>query len=308
MGLLSFLKRSSNKPAAKPVSDTADAVQQLRVRARRRLIGAAVLVAIGVIGFPLVFETQPRPIPVDLLITIPDKDGVPVLSPPPGLAGKVGPKVAVVEPPALTRTTEPSRPEPVQPEPATASEPVAQAKPQPQSTQAAQVIAPKPSAVVATEAAKPSPAPSAKVAADKPVAKASEKAADKHIDKPAEKVAEKPADKPKPQATSASSQEAARVQALLDGKMPPKPDENKKPADGATRVILQVGAYADMQAAQEARHKVEKLGLKTYTQEVNTPSGTRIRVRVGPFASREEADKAAAKVRATGLSTAVLTL
>nr|WP_295085127.1 SPOR domain-containing protein [uncultured Roseateles sp.] len=305
MGLLSFLKRSSNKPAAKPVSDTADTVQQLRVRARRRLIGAAVLVAVGVIGFPLVFETQPRPIPVDLLITIPDKDGVPVLSPPPGLAGKVGPKVAVVEPPALTRTTEPSRPEPVQPEPATASEPVAQAKQQPQP-------APKPSPVVATEAAKPASAPSAKVAADKAVAKASEKAAekqaDKHVDKPAEKVAERPADKPKPQATSASSQEAARVQALLDGKMPPKPEESKKPADGATRVILQVGAYADTQAAQEARHKVEKLGLKTYTQEVNTPAGTRIRVRVGPFASREEADKAAAKVRATGLSTAVLTL
>ncbi|MEL4178487.1 SPOR domain-containing protein [Roseateles sp. PN1] len=315
MGLLSFLKRSSNKPAAKPVSDTADAVQQLRVRARRRLIGAAVLVAIGVIGFPLVFETQPRPIPVDLLITIPDKDGVPVLSSPPGLAGKVGPKVAVLEPPALTRTTEPSRPEPVQPEPGTASEPVAQVKPQPQpaqSTQSAQLAAPKPSQVAATETAKPVPAPSAKVAADKPVAKASEKAAekqaDRHVDKPAEKVAEKPADKPKPQSTSASSQEAARVQALLDGKMPPKPDENKKPADGAIRVILQVGAYADMHAAQEARHKVEKLGLKTYTQEVNTPSGTRIRVRVGPFASREEADKAAAKVRATGLSTAVLTL
>ncbi|WP_231741616.1 SPOR domain-containing protein [Paucibacter sp. KCTC 42545] len=294
------------------MSDTADAVQQLRVRARRRLIGAAVLVAIGVIGFPLVFETQPRPIPVDLLITIPDKDGVPVLSPPPGLAGKVGPKVAVVEPPALTRTTEPSRPEPVQPEPPKASEPVAQVKPQPQPAQSAQVAAPKPSQVAATEPAKPVPAPSAKVAADKPVAKASEKAAekqaDRHIDKPTEKVAEKPADKPKPQAMSASSQEAARVQALLDGKMPPKPDESKKPADGATRVILQVGAYADMQAAQEARHKVEKLGLKTYTQEVNTPSGTRIRVRVGPFASREEADKAAAKVRATGLSTAVLTL
>lgn len=307
MGLLSFLKRSSNKPAAKPVSDTADAVQQLRVRARRRLIGAAVLVAIGVIGFPLVFETQPRPIPVDLLITIPDKDGVPVLSPPPGLAGKVGPKVAVVEPPALTRTTEPSRPEPVQPEPGTASEPVTQAKPQPQpaqSTQSAQVAAPKPSQVAATETAKPVPAPSAKVAADKPIAKASEKAAEKQADK----HIDKPADKPKPQATSASSQEAARVQALLDGKMPPKPDENKKPADSSVRVILQVGAYADTQAAQEARHKVEKLGLKTYTQEVNTPAGTRIRVRVGPFASREEADKAAAKVRATGLSTAVLTL
>ena len=41
----------------------ARAIQQARVRARQRLIGAAVLVVIGIVGFPLVFETQPRPIP-----------------------------------------------------------------------------------------------------------------------------------------------------------------------------------------------------------------------------------------------------
>ena len=54
-------------------------VQVLRIRARRRLIGAAVLVAAGVVGFPLIFETQPRPIPVDLPIDIPRKDGAPPL-------------------------------------------------------------------------------------------------------------------------------------------------------------------------------------------------------------------------------------
>jgi DedD protein len=36
----------------------------MRRRARHRLIGAAVLVLIGVVGFPLLFDTQPRPIPV----------------------------------------------------------------------------------------------------------------------------------------------------------------------------------------------------------------------------------------------------
>ena len=76
MGLLSFLKRDASAPAAKPVADTADAVQRLRVRARRRLMGAAVLVGVGVIGFPLLFETQPRPIAVDLPIVIPRKDSV----------------------------------------------------------------------------------------------------------------------------------------------------------------------------------------------------------------------------------------
>ena len=56
------------------------------------------------------------------------------------------------------------------------------------------------------------------------------------------------------------------------------------------------------------RVKVEKLGLKTYTQVANTTDGNRIRVRVGPFGTRDEADKALAKARSAGLSAVVLTL
>jgi DedD protein len=58
----------------------------------------------------------------------------------------------------------------------------------------------------------------------------------------------------------------------------------------------------------EARGKVEKLGLKTYTQAVDTPSGKRVRVRVGPFPTKAEADKVAAKIKADGLPAAVLAL
>ena len=54
--------------------------------------------------------------------------------------------------------------------------------------------------------------------------------------------------------------------------------------------------------------KVERLGLKTYTQEVKTPQGTRIRVRLGPYADRAEAEKMLARVRKAGLGGAVLTL
>lgn len=241
MGLLSFFKRGDAAPAAKPVADTADAVQQLRLRARRRLIGAAVLVGLGVIGFPLVFETQPRPIPVDLPIEIPRKENAAPLA-----------------------------------IPAPAPVPV-----------------PNPAVVVAEEvAAEPASAP---IAVEKPAEKPVEKVAEKPVEKLADKRAE---DKP-------SKQEAARVQALLEGK--PVAGE-KKASEAGGRFIVQVGAYADVKAVQEARMKVEKLGLKTYTQAIETADGKRIRVRVGPFASRDEADKAAAKVRGSGLSTAVLTL
>ena len=46
----------------------AESVEVLRRRARHRLIGATVLVIIGVVGFPLVFDTQPRPVSVDIAV------------------------------------------------------------------------------------------------------------------------------------------------------------------------------------------------------------------------------------------------
>jgi len=72
MGLFSFLQGSSASEA--PRAGTPDPVQAARTRARRRLIGAAALLGVGVIGFPLLFETQPRPIPVDIAIEIPKKE------------------------------------------------------------------------------------------------------------------------------------------------------------------------------------------------------------------------------------------
>ena len=54
----------------------AQSVEQLRQRARHRLMGAAVLIGLGVIGFPMLFDSQPRPIPVDIPIEIPDRNQV----------------------------------------------------------------------------------------------------------------------------------------------------------------------------------------------------------------------------------------
>jgi DedD protein len=63
MSFFSF-RRSRTSPA-KPAA-----------AARQRLIGAAVLVLIGVIGFPLLFDSQPRPVPVDIAIDIPSRNAV----------------------------------------------------------------------------------------------------------------------------------------------------------------------------------------------------------------------------------------
>ena len=78
-----MFKQKRDPAPDKPRLEPADAVQQARTRARQRLIGAIVLLAIGIIGFPLVFETQPRPIPIDVPIEIPRRDALPPLTMPP---------------------------------------------------------------------------------------------------------------------------------------------------------------------------------------------------------------------------------
>lgn len=76
-------KTPTAAPSPEPSAVGAPAVvAQARTRARRRLIGAVVLLGIGVIAFPLLFETEPRPIPVDLPIVIPPKDAAPPLAMP----------------------------------------------------------------------------------------------------------------------------------------------------------------------------------------------------------------------------------
>ena len=94
----------------------------------------------------------------------------------------------------------------------------------------------------------------------------------------------------------------------------PKPEPKPEPASAktadadGTRYVVQFGAFSDGITAHEARMKVERLGLKTYTQEVKTQQGTRIRVRMGPYANRAEAEKVLASLRKAGLGGAVLTL
>ena len=260
MGLFSFLKRDEAAAAAPKKSarsgakaSAADDVQVLRIRARRRLIGAAVLVAAGVVGFPLIFETQPRPIPVDLPIDIPRKETAPPLA------------VPTREP--LAQQAEPASATP-EPMPAAVEPPKLAEKP----------VVEKP--------------------AEKPPVKVAEKPAEKPADKPAEKPTDKPADKPKPHAN-----DGARAQALLEGK-----ETVPAATAAAARFIVQVGAYGENKTAQDVRTKVEKLGLKTYAQAVDTADGRRVRVRLGPFASRDEAERAAAKLKGAGLPGAILTL
>jgi DedD protein len=287
MGLLSIFKRKTeaSPPTAsggRSSSEPADEVMRARIRARQRLIGAAVLVVIGIVGFPLVFETQPRPIPVDIPIEIPRKEGAAPLAMPPARGSATRPQT----PPAPSGTA------------STVAAPADDVITETRDEAAGRSAAAASAANVAKPAERSPSTPPVQTAARPPEPKPAEsKPAES---KPAEAKPAKPAETKV--ATAAQASESARAKALLEGK-----DASKEKSE-AGRFVVQVGAFADAAAARETRQKAEKLGLKTYTQVASTSAGNRIRVRIGPFASRDEADKALAKAKGAGLTAVVLTL
>jgi DedD protein len=291
MGLKSFFSRRQAQdtpppaPRSRPraTQGDADVVQQARIRARQRLTGAAVLLGIGIIGFPLLFETQPRPIPVDIPITIPNRDSAAPLAPPPAASGATGAVHAAAAPPAVIEET--------------AADAGRELAAPPASSPTGGTGPAEGNAPTAATTPKPAEKPAATTAADQPAAR--KPAAPDQGRKDAE--APQPAPPAHKTAATAASDDAARAKALLDGKAASE-------AAVAGRFVVQVGAFADAGSARQARMRVEKLGLKTYTQAVDTSGGRRIRVRVGPFTSRDDANAAAAKLHAAGLPSAVLTL
>ena len=178
----------------------AESVDAMRRRARHRLIGASVLVVLGVVGFPLLFDTQPRPVAVDIAVDIPDR---------------------------------------------------ANSKP-----------------LVDTSKQKPLSAGAG-------------------LDAKEEVVTE------------------SKPEVKAEAKPDAKPSDSK---DTGARFVVQVGAFSDEAKVREVRAKVEKEGIKTYTNIAQTKEGARTRVRVGPFTSRDEADKVARKITQLQLQPQVLTL
>ncbi len=74
MAFFKFRLSRADRSSAVADSDTsAENVEAVRRRARYRLIGSVVLVTTAVVGFPLLFDTQPRPVSMDTPIVIPSR-------------------------------------------------------------------------------------------------------------------------------------------------------------------------------------------------------------------------------------------
>ncbi len=280
--------QQGNEGRSAPAAVPAESVETMRRRARHRLVGAAVLVLLGVIGFPLLFDTQPRPVAVDIPIEIPDRNKVkplpvpatPAPAAPATGAADSGARVAaapstgggmITESADGTEITDPGKP--AASTPAAETRPAAEAKPE----------------------RKPEPKPEPKP---------------EHKPEPKPKPEAKPETKPEPKPAApkpASADDGNRARALLEGK-PSNTSTKPAASEDGGRFVVQVGAFADADKAREVRQKLEKAGLKTYVHVAKTADGERTRVRVGPFGSRAEADKAAEMVKGLSLSAAILTL
>jgi DedD protein len=247
-------RKSGDEQSATPVQP--ESVEAMRKRAKYRLIGAAVLVLVGVIGFPLLFDKQPRPISVDLPIEIPDKNKVKPLS---------------IPAPAAMEAVKPASVAPVLP-----------AAPVP----AAAALSKKEEIVTEAPVA-------AAHDASKVVAKTEPKAVAKPVEKIIEKPVEKPAPAVKP---VAKADDSSKAQALLDGKEPAKKADASagrfvvqvgafsdvararearlklehaglktytqvaETKDGS-RIRVRVGPFADKAEADKAAQKIKKLDL-----------------------------------------------
>lgn len=273
---LRFPGQSASTGADALSNSPAESVEVIRKRARHRLMGSVILVLGAVVGLPLLFDSQPRPVAIDTPIVIPDRNQAAPLAPP--VAGKsAGSK---------------ERPSSIGPD---------QTAPQSVKTDVANVAALDANEELVNKEGKSEVKTETKTE-QKPEAKTEPK-----TDIKTESKADSKTDKKQEIKSDAkdgvkdASKDAAKAKALLDGK------DVSKPTD-AVRSVVQVGAFADAAKAKEARSKLEQAGIKTYTQEIETKEGKRIRVRVGPFASKEEADKAAEKIRKLNLPTTVLKL
>jgi DedD protein len=95
----------------------------------------------------------------------------------------------------------------------------------------------------------------------------------------------------------AARQEASR-QALAKAELPRAlPSQNW---------AVQIGQFARPENARAAENRAAGLGLRAYSETLQTAQGERFRVRAGPFANRAAAEEARSRLIAAGLEAALI--
>ena len=143
----------------------------------------------------------------------------------------------------------------------------------------------------AANVAKPVELPATKVS-EKPAEKAPEKLVVKPVEKAPEKPVEKAVEKP------ANGHDAQRAAAILGGKT----TVDLAPANGNGQFVILIGSFSNPANVKQLQTKIGELGVRVYTEPLDSPGGKKTRVRAGPFSNREAAQKALDKMKRIGVN------
>jgi DedD protein len=241
------------------MADTAqDPSLPQKKRARRRLVGAAVLCLGLAAGLPFLFDAEPKK-------NLKNGEEVKVSVTKPSVAGVATPEISapgVVSAPAVPSKDDAAKDVPKE-------EPKYDPKPEVKTEAKADV---KPEAKIETKV-------EAKAEPKKPA--------------PATTVSDLIAKSDKPKETAKTEKS-------------PSNTVDKSKVDKPAKYLVQIGAFGSTSGAQEQVKRAAAIGLKAFTEDVDTNSGKRIRVRVGPFSSKDAADQAREKLKAAGIDSALI--
>ena len=257
------------------------AVDELKRKARRRLVGAVVLALAAAVIVPMLLEREPRPLGDEVSVQIPPVDDGKFVNrltePKPGTAKSAASSASQAD--------------------AAPAKSIADAE---HRVLAAPPAAPASTAIPANEkaganAAKPDADASAAVAkAEPPKSEAPKAEAAKA--QPAKAKAEPT----KTEATKTEPPKQANVPAAA-------PAVSSATASGQGFVV-QLAAFADDKGANALTGKLKRAGYPAYTEPVQTTHGTLWRVRVGSYPSRDAATDARNKLKGDGYNGMVATV
>jgi DedD protein len=240
------------------------AVEELKRRARRRLVGAVVLALAAAVILPLLLESDPKPLGDDVSIQIPPIDNgkfITRLPPAKGADTKAAPNAAA------NVVGSPITPAPKQ-------------------------AAVAPDSRAETKAPAATAAPGAADTADAKPADAPATPAPAIVAPPADTAP--PPQSPGNGADHPDASKAAPPAKAVAGAAGPAP------ASPAGSLVVQVAAFEDAKAASALSMKLKSAGYPAYIDTVKTSKGTLKRVRTGPYATREIADTEMGKLKTAG--------
>jgi len=316
---------------ADPIADNADfAVEELKRKARRRLVGAIVLALAAATLLPLLLEQEQQPLGEDVSVQIPPVDSGRFVS---RLKGDKGPDAPTggntnsgpIRPGGATEAATPA-PAPAPPSAAPAAMPAPVADPTTAPSPAG--TEPRPAAssgpTDAKAAAKVEAAPPAKTEAKAPAKAEARQPPVAAATAPTEIVIPepKPAGPPAagtatlagtasgPAATAALAGPASAIAGTAtlagsaSGPVAAAADSTAGPAGAesprAEGFVVQLGAFTDSYGANALANKLKKAGYPAYTESIETSRGTLWRVRVGGYPSRQEAAEARSRLKVEG--------